>query len=89
MGILIAEMPKPSIPHMPALPEERRTRVEPRTVIVYEPVRWEYRVVTREAAESPADLQRALNELGGDGWELVAILPAGSTLRLTVKRQRT
>jgi hypothetical protein len=34
-------------------------------------VKWEYKVVGLNSADSEADWEKALNELGADGWEVV------------------
>jgi len=44
---------------------------------------WEYRVETREAIDATW-----LNQLGGDGWELVSVRPAADTLELIFKRRK-
>lgn len=42
-------------------------------VYVREPIRWEYFVLNLSADEPPGE--ERLNELGDEGWELVAALP--------------
>lgn len=51
--------------------------------------RWEYRLVTAPgttAGEQWADLY--LNPLGEEGWEAIAVLPAGDDLRILLKRPK-
>jgi len=45
-------------PAAPAAKEEARAK-------------WEYKVVSLKNADSEADWEKALNELGADGWEVV------------------
>jgi ATP-dependent Clp protease ATP-binding subunit ClpA len=47
------------------------------------PVRWEYRVVSVEAAALGEEL---LGTYGEDGWELAAALPLGGAVRLVFKK---
>ena len=87
--MLISESQNGSLPHLPGSPDAPPVRVQPPTVIVYEPVKWEYRIITRDAADDPHGQQEELNRLGADGWELVGLLPIGQEIRLTLKRQRS
>lgn len=47
--------------------------------------KWEYRVV--EGAGQDRDLEARFNTLGGDGWELVAVLSHHANVRAVFKRQ--
>ena len=85
---MIAEMPKTPMPHVPSVPETPHPHVQPPSLVVYERVTWEYRVVDREADEPAASMQTYLDSLGNEGWELVAIRDAGTRTRLTLKRPR-
>jgi hypothetical protein len=59
----------------------------PTTVVAVRPAfqAWEYRSVNIPAVQDPA---AAVGSLGGQGWELVGIVPASSGSLLVLKRPR-
>lgn len=55
--------------------------------------KWEYQVIVQAmipgsstVAATAADIQRALDRFGAEGWELVAASPLGDHLILVLKR---
>jgi hypothetical protein len=74
--------PHPGAPQ----PQPPQPRVQPPTVYVYEPQRWEYRIVDSNQRERVAEDQ--LNALGNDGWELVGIVPGPKAAQFVFKRPR-
>lgn len=53
--------------------------------------RWQYKVVDVKATWSgmkPADIEEKMNPLGQQGWELVAAVQQGTTVRLYLKREQ-
>ena len=80
----LAEIP-PEIPNPPARPpkEVPVTRMEP--PVVYVAPAWEYRHLSRPAAEPPDE--RELDALGADGWELAGVSTDGGIVHFYFKRQ--
>lgn len=56
----------------------------PPMVYVHDQTVWEYKVITRDVAQSPNEQE--LNALGKDGWELAVVLPCGGAVHFYFKR---
>jgi hypothetical protein len=84
----ISEFPRQPVPHGPQPHEPERQRVQPPTVFVYEKQRWEYKVISRNAADQPPLAEDELNTLGRDGWELVGVATLPSSVQFYLKRVR-
>jgi hypothetical protein len=83
----IAEFPKHPLPHVPPPQQPQPARVQPPTVFVYEKQEWEYKVVSKDAADARLT-EDDLNALGKDGWELVGVVPLPNGVQFYLKRVR-
>jgi hypothetical protein len=82
------EFPKPPLPHVPQPTQPQSPQVQVPTVFVYEKQRWEYRVLSKNAAEQSTVTEDELNALGQDGWELVGLVSSPNSVQLYLKRAR-
>jgi hypothetical protein len=71
-------------PFPPAHEPPAGGRLEPPFVPVE--LRWEYREIVGEGPSLPSEAE--LNALGGAGWELVGVAPAGGRCHFYFKRER-
>jgi len=55
-------------------------------VYVKDKTMWQYKVLTRDAAQSLSEEE--LNTLGNEGWELAAVLPHGGAAHFVFKRTK-
>ena len=84
------EFPKHPLPHIPQQPPEpERPRVQQPMVYVYEPQRWEYKVITKNATDDPSLSSEELNAHGDSGWELVGVVPLPNKVQFYFKRIRS
>jgi len=81
----VDEFPKHPHPNVPQ-PQPPQPRVQPPTVYVYEPQRWEYRIVAAGVDERVSEHE--LNALGHEGWELVGVAPGTKAVQFVFKRPR-
>jgi hypothetical protein len=58
-------------------------------VYVYEKQGWEYKVVSKNAADETLLSEDELNALGVSGWELVGVVPLAGKVQFFFKRVRT
>ena len=56
-------------------------------VYIDSPVQWRYRHLWHDLSEGPAAGDETLDELGTQGWELVAAFTAGERLCYLFKKQ--
>ena len=79
------ERPRPTEP-----PQDNVDRPPPAGGAIQFGARWEYRVVGYRAGQTERELERELNELGEQGWELAAALsrPAGPPREREAARER-
>jgi hypothetical protein len=87
MDTPVVELPHHPVPHVPPVQEPSRPQVQAPTVIVYEQLQWEYRVLRADVTAGPAEEQ--LNALGRDGWELAGVASFADAVHFYLKRQRT
>jgi hypothetical protein len=64
------------------------TPVQPPMIYVYEPARWEYKVVVRHIEEKALLSEDELNALGVDGWELAGAATLPQQVQFYFKRVR-
>ena len=57
-------------------------------IYVYEPARWEYRVVVRKTDEKALLSEEELNALGAEGWELAGTATLPRQVQFYFKRVR-
>jgi hypothetical protein len=83
----VSEFPKYPLPHVPQPNEPQRPQAQTPTILVYERQGWEYKVVSRNAEQSPLS-QDELNVLGKAGWELIGVVASSNTVQFYFKRIR-
>ena len=81
----VSEFPRHPLPQVPPI-QEQRPHVQPPTVFVYEKQRWEYRIISKDAAAGALVTEGELNALGHNGWELVGVVPTSDGLQVYLKR---
>ena len=85
--MFIQSIDPPQTPHpSPFQPQPRTRPMQPPMVYVYEPPRWEYRIL--EGSNDQSCTETDLNRMGDDGWELVGMSPLGGKVQLFFKRQK-
>jgi hypothetical protein len=82
------EFPKPSASSRSATDAAQSQQVQVPTVFFYEKQRWEYRVLSKNAAEQSTVTEDELNALRQNGWELVGLVSSPSSVQPYVKRAR-
>jgi hypothetical protein len=79
--------PPPHQPHIPVVPPPPlMPHVDVPQVPVFLRMKWEYKRLTRGTGALTLD-EAELNALGGEGWELVAVLNEAGTAHFYFKRQ--
>jgi hypothetical protein len=79
--------PRYPIPPAPPMPEPG-PRAPLRPPMVYVPPTWEYRHLARQLGGDALPTAEELNLLGGEGWELAAVIPDGARVHFYFKRLR-
>jgi hypothetical protein len=87
MQVRVIDPPQPPFPQHPQPPQTRAPQVQPPMVYVYEPQRWEYKIVVRDTEEKPLS-EQDLNGFGSGGWELVGVAALPPKVHFYFKRHQ-
>ena len=69
-------------PHEPKPPEP----VHPPMIYIKEPLKWEYKQITRDPEKESPLSEDELNALGAEGWEMSGVAQHSSTTHFYFKR---
>lgn len=87
---MTTETPRPPLPPQPPGPRPPEPELPGYLSAPLVPVepRWEYHVITRDAAAGALPSEAELNQMGREEWELTGVVTTGGQVTFYFKRAR-